>query len=89
MLQNALGTGNFQSTVLAVVEAEAVQVRIHFHLYYYWLMLVVIVVGQGVQKDPLSKMKEVAEAIHVHNYNPYIPPPITQLSARGLYIWLE
>jgi len=52
-------------------------------------MLVVIVVGQGVQKDPLSKMKEVAEAIHVHNYNPYIPPPITQLSARGLYIWLE
>jgi hypothetical protein len=66
--QNTQGTDNFQSTVLVVAEAEVEQVRIHFHLYYHWQMLVAIAVGQGVDKNILSKTKEVA-AIHGHNYN--------------------
>jgi hypothetical protein len=88
-VQNTQGTDNFQSTVLAVAEAEVEQVRIHFHLYYHWQMLVAIAVGQVVDKNILSKTKEVA-VIHVHNYNPHTLPRYSthcQGEGRGLDSW--
>ena len=73
VVQNTQSIDNFQSTALAVAEAEVDQVRRHFHLYYHRQMLVAIAVGQVVDKNILSKTKEVA-AIHVHSYNPHTLP---------------